>query len=33
MAVKEDPYSLAIRKAVLALNDRLRAMAGVIQNS
>jgi hypothetical protein len=32
LAVDEDPHSLAIRKAVPALNDRLRTMTGVIQN-
>jgi hypothetical protein len=32
IAVKEDPHSLAIQKAVPALNDRLRTMTGVIQN-
>lgn len=30
IAVKADPYSLAIQKAVPALNDRLRTMTGVI---
>jgi hypothetical protein len=32
VAIEEDPYSLAIQKAVLALNDRLQTMTGVIQN-
>ncbi|KAH8790779.1 hypothetical protein BGZ57DRAFT_753058, partial [Hyaloscypha finlandica] len=32
LAVTEDPYSIAIQKAVPALNDRLRTMTGVIQN-
>ena len=32
IAVEEDPHSLAIQKAVPALNDRLRTMTGVIQN-
>lgn len=32
VAVDEDPHSIAIEKAVPALNDRLRTMAGVIQN-
>jgi hypothetical protein len=32
LAIDEDPYSLAIRKAVPALNDWLRTMTGVIQN-
>jgi len=32
VAIEEDPHSLAIRKAVPALNDRLRTMTGVIQN-
>jgi Transcriptional activator of glycolytic enzymes len=32
MAVDEDSHSLAIQKAVPALNDRLRTMTGVIQN-
>ena len=32
VAIEEDPYSLAIRKAVPALNDRLRTITGVIQN-
>lgn len=32
IAVEEDPHSLAIQKAIPALNDRLRTMTGVIQN-
>jgi hypothetical protein len=32
IAIEEDPHSLAIQKAVPALNDRLRTMTGVIQN-
>ena len=32
LAVEEDPHSIAIQKALPALNDRLRTMAGVIQN-
>ena len=32
LAVEEDPHSLAIQKAVPALNDRLRTITGVIQN-
>ena len=32
LAITEDPYSIAIQKAVPALNDQLRTMTGVIQN-
>jgi hypothetical protein len=32
LAVEEDPHSLAIHKAVPALNNQLQTMTGVIQN-
>lgn len=32
VAVKEDPYTIAIQKAIPAVSDRLRTMTGVIQN-
>jgi hypothetical protein len=32
MAVEQDPHTIAIQKAIPAVNDRLRTMTGVIQN-
>ena len=32
VAVEQDPHTIAIQKAVPAINDRLRTMTGVIQN-
>jgi hypothetical protein len=31
-AVEEDPYTIAIQKAILAVNDCLRTITSVIQN-
>ena len=32
VAVEQDPYTIAIQKAIPAVNDRLYIMTGVIQN-
>ena len=32
MAVEQDPHTIAIQKAIPAVNDRLRTMTGIIQN-
>jgi hypothetical protein len=32
MAVEQDPHTIAIQRAIPAVNDRLRTMTGVIQN-
>ena len=32
VAVEQDPHTIAIQKAIPAVNDRLRTMTGVIQN-
>jgi hypothetical protein len=32
IAVEQDPHTIAIQKAIPAVNDRLRTMTGVIQN-
>jgi hypothetical protein len=32
IAVEQDPYTIAIQKAIPAVNDRLRTITGVIQN-
>src|SRR5437588_5510324 len=31
-AVEQDPHTIAIQKAIPAVNDRLRTMTGIIQN-
>jgi hypothetical protein len=32
VAVEQDPHTIAIQKAIPAVNDRLRTMTGIIQN-
>jgi hypothetical protein len=32
MAVEQDPYIIAIQKAILAVNNRLYIIIGIIQN-
>src|ERR1700731_854182 len=32
IAVEQDPHTIAIQKAIPAVNDRLRTMTGIIQN-